>query len=154
MSLFPDFANVCTKAPEDFAALLAMRIAQRREADERRLEAEREKIRAEEAARAQANHIAEASKMVQASQPDRVADAGKTIDPAVVKESLTVVATIKLGEICARLGFTVTADFLASLGVSPVAHEKNAKLYDANKFPTICRLISEHVMALAFRKAA
>lgn len=62
--------------------------------------------------------------------------------------------TIKLGEICARLGFTVTADFLASLGVSPVATDKNAKLYDANKFPTICRLISEHVMALAFKKAA
>ena len=63
-------------------------------------------------------------------------------------------ATIKLGEICARLGFTVTADFLASLGVSPVATDKNAKLYDANKFPTICRLISEHVMSLAFKKAA
>jgi predicted phage-related endonuclease len=70
---------------------------------------------------------------------------------AAVNACLT---TIKLGEICARLGFTVTADFLASLGVSPVATDKNAKLYDANKFPTICRLISEHVMALAFKKAA
>ena len=62
--------------------------------------------------------------------------------------------TIKLGEICTRLGFTVTADFLASLGVSPVATEKNAKLYPAAKFPSICRLISDHVLALAFKKAA
>lgn len=62
--------------------------------------------------------------------------------------------TIKLGEICTRLGFNVTADFLASLGVSPVATEKNAKLYPSAKFPTICRLISDHVLALAFKKAA
>lgn len=62
--------------------------------------------------------------------------------------------TIKLGDICGRLGFTVTADFLASLGINPVATDKNAKLYSEAKFPTICRLISEHVMALAFKKAA
>ena len=46
------------------------------------------------------------------------------------------------------------ADFLASLGVSPVATEKNAKLYPDAKFPSICRLISDHVLALAFKKAA
>ena len=53
MSLLPDFAAVCTKAPEDFAALLALRIAQRKAADDARLEAERAKIRAEEQAKAQ-----------------------------------------------------------------------------------------------------
>ncbi len=53
MSLMPDFAAVCTKAPEDFAALLAMRINARREAEEKRLAAERERIRAEEEAKAQ-----------------------------------------------------------------------------------------------------
>lgn len=53
MSLFPDFAAVCTKAPDDFAALLAMRVNARREAEEKRLEAERAKIRAEEQAKAQ-----------------------------------------------------------------------------------------------------
>lgn len=62
-------------------------------------------------------------------------------------------ATLKLGDICGRLGFTVNADFLASLGIHPVATEKNAKLYAEMKFPTICRLISDHVMALAFKKA-
>lgn len=54
MSLMPDFAQVCTKAPDDFAALLAMRKQQRAEAESKRLEAEREKIRREEEAKARA----------------------------------------------------------------------------------------------------
>lgn len=45
--LFPDFAQVCTKSREDFAALHAMRMQQ----EAVRKEAEREKIRQEEAAR-------------------------------------------------------------------------------------------------------
>ena len=86
---------------------------------------------------------------IAADESDRVTV--KHIDPEQVVDHG---ATIKLGEICTRLGFTVTADFLASLGVSPVATEKNAKLYPAAKFPSICRLISDHVLALAFKKAA
>lgn len=54
MSLMPDFAQVCTKAPDDFAALYAMRRQQRADAEARRLEAEREKIRREEEAKARA----------------------------------------------------------------------------------------------------
>ena len=45
--LFPDFAQVCTKAREDFAALHAMRMQQ----EAARKEAERERIRHEEADR-------------------------------------------------------------------------------------------------------
>ena len=61
--LFPDFAQVCTKAREDFAALHAMRIQQeavRKEAEREKIrqeavrkEAEREKIRQEEVERIQ-----------------------------------------------------------------------------------------------------
>ena len=54
MSLMPDFAQVCTKAPDDFAALYAMRKQQRAESEAKRLEAEREKIRREEEAKARA----------------------------------------------------------------------------------------------------
>ena len=52
MSLVPDFAAVCTKAPEDFGALYALRKQQREEAEAKRIEAEREKIRAEELSKA------------------------------------------------------------------------------------------------------
>ncbi len=64
MSLMPDFAQVCTKAPDDFAALYVMRKQQRAEAEAKRLEAEREKIRREEEAkaRAEAERIAQAER--------------------------------------------------------------------------------------------
>ena len=64
MSLLPDFAAVCTKATDDFAALYAMRKQQRADAEAKRLEAEREKIRREEEAkaRAEAERIAQAER--------------------------------------------------------------------------------------------
>jgi predicted phage-related endonuclease len=71
MSLVPDFAQVCMKQPEDFAALLAMRVAQRKEAEEKRLEAEREKIRAEEQAKAQRE--AEAKAEAERKEQERIA---------------------------------------------------------------------------------
>lgn len=157
-ALFPDFTQVCTKAQDDFAALVAMRVAQQKERDEKRLEAEREKIRSEEEAKAlaAANPVKEmfeamGVKVVDVTcSPDHVGDANKMVDQVAGAGK-----TIKLGEINAMLApVSINADGLASLGILPVAHEKNAKLYDANKFPIICRLISEHVMAQAFKKAA
>jgi predicted phage-related endonuclease len=64
MSLMPDFAAVCTKATDDFAALYGMRKQQRADAEAKRLEAEREKIRREEEAkaRAEAERIAQAER--------------------------------------------------------------------------------------------
>ena len=187
MSLLPDFAQVCTKAPEDFAALLAMRVAQRKAAEEKRLEQERERIRAEEQAKAQREANEKAAAEIRRLDAERQAaeqlaannqtqfeavavdahttgtgiaqiaadeSGGVTVKHIAPEQVVDHGATIKLGEICTRLGFNVTADFLASLGVSPVATEKNAKLYPAAKFPSICRLISDHVLALAFKKAA
>lgn len=168
--LFPDLANVCHKASDDFAALLSSRVAAHKAAEDKRLEEERERIRAEEQAKAQ-REVAEkaqreANEAMAKAQCVESAAQTQQEPPATVKESLTVapvandapvndcLTTIKLGEICSRLGFSVTGDFLATLGVYTVATEKSAKLYDAAKFPTICRLIADHVMALAFKKAA
>ncbi len=222
MSLMPDFQQVCTKLPEDFAALLAMRVAQRKEAEEKRLESERQRIRAEEEAKARAKAAAEqaeanriafeaqakaqceadAKAAAERAERDRIAaeeirklDAERKAiaeaqqrmldeaeDKAIVAEpnnqpqatttgtSETPLAgnqeaapqafsgkTMNLGQINAELGFTVSADFLASLGMLPVRQEKAAKLYDARKLPTICRLIQEHlaeVMVRSFRESA
>lgn len=52
ITLFPDFATVGGKEPEDFQALAALRISQHRQAEAARLEKERERIRAEEEAKA------------------------------------------------------------------------------------------------------
>lgn len=62
--------------------------------------------------------------------------------------------TMKLGDISARLGFTVTADFLASLGFQHVRQDKNAKLYRACDFGGICHAIANHVLAVADEKEA
>lgn len=67
MSLMPDFDMVCEKAPDDFAALYAMRKQQRAEAKAKLLEAERENIRREEEAKARA----EAERTAQAER-DRI----------------------------------------------------------------------------------
>lgn len=215
--LFPDFANVCLKANDDFASLLAARKSTHRAAEEKRLEAEREKIRAEEQAKAQREAKAEQDRIAaeairkldedrRAAQAQGAADAlaalpkvesaadqelnRKNAEAAAnnhtqfeqtVTEAVTTGAgfaqittneigtvsvahipndqvfdadqTIKLGEICSRLGYTVSAEFLASLGFIATT-DRAAKLYREADFPTICRKIADHTLALAFRKAA
>ena len=50
--LFNDFGQICHKPAEDFAAIVKSRIADHKEAEQKRLDAEREKIRQEEGAKA------------------------------------------------------------------------------------------------------
>lgn len=63
IALFADFAAVGGKAPEDFQALAALRIGQHCQAEAKRLETERERIRREEEARAQRAATAEAERV-------------------------------------------------------------------------------------------
>jgi hypothetical protein len=59
-------------------------------------------------------------------------------------------ATLKLGVICERLGFTVRADFLAD--VLHIPHrdtDKAAKLYRESDFPLICAQLQSHISAMA-----
>ena len=201
-ALFPDLKTVCTKPADDFKAILAGRDAQRREVEERRLEAERQRIRAEEEAKARAKAQQEAAEQAaaakresdareaaeQAERNTQISSQQSALDEAeekaIVAEqnqrpeagstkhgtAVTPLAgnqeaapqafsgkTMNLGQINSALGFTVSADFLASLGMLPVRQEKAPKLYDANKLPTICHLIQEHlakVMQQGFRMAA
>lgn len=151
-SLAPDFKAICTKSREDFANMLAQRHRQQEE--------ERERIRKEEAeklAKAEQDQRGKASTEDVKPVPDtRTADApgavsredegtqvGKTSTPPDNGK------TLKLGEISARLGFTVTADFLERIGYPVHATEKNAKLYRECDFPGICMAIISHIRGLA-----
>ena len=165
-ALFPDFIQVCTKAPDDFAAIVAMRVAAKKEADEKLLAEQREKIRAEEEARALASAATQAEQVKQMAPRvmdaiDTAAQSGSVsettasalresvasiVTDAVIDSAKTPGKTIKLGEICTLLGFTVTADFLSTLGFDAVAHNKNAKLYYESSFKGICAGISAHVL--------
>lgn len=153
--LFPDLNAVCGKAADDFAALLAARIAAHKEAEAKRLEQEREKIRAEEEAKAHAAFNKQQGEAEAAAVREALSAQTKQQPTSTAAIEPQPGATLKLGEINAMLSpVSVNAEGLMLLGILPVAHDKNAKLYSADKFPTICRLISEHVMAQAFKKAA
>lgn len=59
-------------------------------------------------------------------------------------------ATLKLGDICGRLGFTVSAAFLADvLHVKPAKAEGASKLYTETQFRTICAQLVSHIGAMA-----
>ena len=61
-------------------------------------------------------------------------------------------AALKLGTICERLSFTVSADFMVTLGYRPV-FEKGARLFHESDFANICQAISAHVLAVAHQHA-
>lgn len=188
--LFADTPQIVLKANDDLVMLIKSRIAEHKDAEEKRLEAEREKIRKEEESKAaekvrqeQATAAQEAADKIKqdaalnAGQSNAGAAAGgsqpvdASTEPCSVPSqdaqggqiSAARVApapdngkTIKLGEICTLLGFTVSADFLAVLGFEAKS-EKNAKLYREAEFPAICAAIIEHVQAVAntdLRRAA
>ncbi len=53
--------------------------------------------------------------------------------------------TLKLGQISERVGFTVTADFLARMGFTPAATDKSAKLYHEASFSPMVDSIIAHL---------
>jgi hypothetical protein len=59
-------------------------------------------------------------------------------------------ATLNLGAICGRLGFTVSAQFLADvLRIAAAKQDKTARLYTESQFGLICRQLQSHVSAMA-----
>lgn len=163
--LFADVAGLVLKAPDDLTAIVKSRIAEHKAAEERRLEAERERIRQEEAAKLQREQAAkesaerEAQRQAEAAaqkaaQPNPAPTAttpGTAVTPMAGNQEAAqqdTGATMKLGEICTRLGFTVTADFLSSIGFQPAGTERAAKLYRAAAFPLICAALVRHINAV------
>jgi predicted phage-related endonuclease len=191
-TLVPDFGAICQKSPEDFAALMGMRKMQRAESEEKRIEAERARIRAEEQAKAEreakakaraeqaerdavaalekeqwesdfkaAQKAEEARELsaIQIGANDPINDTKERLlggfnqDVRKVTEMPDTGATMSLGKIAARLGFAVSADFLAQLGIKVHAHDKNAKLYLERDFPMICAALVRHIQSCAMREA-
>lgn len=121
MSLFPDFASACTKQSEDFAALLAMRIAQRKESEEKRLEAERERIRAEEQKRAEDKAI-EATPTAPSPALQIVAELAKSNEEAVIDNQDTIsrfMASREFGKEANRIR-AVLVEFVKYQAAEPV----------------------------------
>ena len=152
-ALVPDLKQICTKAPDDFANLIAQRISQHQAAVEKRQEEEAEAARRK--AEAEAAQLAPpaatqptAPAATKPPEPEPALMEKPTANPPAVFQPAAASndePLIKLGEICAALGFTVTADFVASLGIHPVKTEKAAKLYPASALPRLCVALQEHL---------
>lgn len=138
-TLFADRVQLCaTKAPEDLRNLVAARIAEHQQAEQARLDAEREKIREQEQAKAQ--EAAAAAQAVQV-QPVQVADVAPAQSGAATTASAPPpsatqrqIVRIKLGQIVDLIApLKIDAEGLRQLGFEPVATERGSKLYDADQ---------------------
>ena len=165
--LFVDLAQLIHQPAESFKALVQGRIAQHKVA-----EAERERKKAEQKAEdARVAALAEQRRQDAAAESARLAaeataraaavpPAAPVVPPPAVATAVAILdqqypevrgaapradepATLKLGVICERLGFTMTAAFVSdTLGIAPKS-EGAAKLYTERQFYAICeRLVT------------
>jgi putative phage-type endonuclease len=132
-ALFPDLHMLVHKPADDFAATLTARISAHQAAEAAR-EAARKKA-AEEAARA-----AEAPRVTMTAAPAVVALPVQQAAAQPAEE-----ATLSVGEIGRRLGFTLPSTFIEShLGVKARA-QGAAKMYRASDFERICSALIQYV---------
>lgn len=150
--LFMDMQQIIVKAEEDFKLVVKTRIAEHKKAEDEKLEAERAKIAAEEKAKAEAKAIAEPQPIQTQLQSHVTVESRAELQTAAVQSVAallpTTPPTLRLGMVCERLGFGVTADFMVSIGFSPAATDKSAKLYHESDFPRICQAIAQHAVAV------
>lgn len=148
-ALFADRATLVHKDPEAVAAIVSLRVAEHRDAEERRLEADRERIRAEERARAEADAAITRAAAPVIAPAQAAAVAAEPAQGVLVAEAPTDAPTLKLGHINERLGFTVTEAFLASIGVPCAGHDKRAVLFRESQWPVIKAKLIERIRGLA-----
>lgn len=169
--LFADFATVGVKPAEDFKAIADARIAAHKaEVEKKRLQEEEQKKR--EADEAEARRVA-SEKAAAAVVPapvlaPAVAAAPAQADllrappppvPADLPASMrapadlpparpTELPTLKLGDICALFGFTMTADFVRETLKVPHRNTAGAgKLYYESDLPRIGKALLAHIQA-------
>ncbi len=157
IALFADFATVGAKAPEDFEAAAMLRIGQHKQAEAARLEAERERIRAEEAAKLHAQAAIEAAAKTEApsAQPETVTEA--KAPETVAQQAQTVHEneaangddTLTLGQINALLApLKIDAAGLEQLGFHPSKTVKAAKHYQASSIPAMVQAMLTHLQGV------
>lgn len=61
--------------------------------------------------------------------------------------------TLRLGQINDRLGFTVTATFMESIGFAPASTDRAAKLYYEGDFKSMCAAICRHISTVQVKHA-
>jgi hypothetical protein len=130
--LFADLAHLVHKASDDFAAVIGTRITTHRATEDEKARKAAETLTA----------IAPAAPAPATPTPQHTI---ATTPAAVQRAPASEPPTLRLGQINERLGYTVTADLLASLGF--VAHtDRAAKLYREGDFSAICAALAAHTI--------
>lgn len=142
--LFNDLQQIISKASDDFQLLVNTRIREHQEADQKRINEEAERL-ANEKLGQQSKQVEQPAVQVQASTSPAVETRPAASALPVANDVPDTGATIKLGEIATLLGFSVTADFITSLGFSPSGRERSAVLYREVDLPNILEAIANHV---------
>ncbi len=159
--LFPDFAQVCTKAHEDFEALIVARQA----AAQKRADEERERIRQEVLAKIEREEAA--SPDPRSPNPFDSAPVEVGVDIGIGKDqAATAVVSagkvidikagepnLRIGEICRRTGVTVGAELLGKLGF-PAVQQGASRLYHEADYTRILLALAKHFEGLALARAA
>jgi len=145
--LFADLGQLVHKAADDFGAVLQARLATHKAAEA----AKEEKRKADEAARQAAQQAVSAPAAAPAPAPMAQAPIQAPVAraPAPAPKA-DEPATLKLGDICGRLGFTVTAAFVGdTLHINPAQTVGNRPgLYTESQFARICQQLVSHVSAM------
>lgn len=130
IALFADFAAVGGKAPEDFQALAALRIGQHRQAEAKRLEAERARIRQEEQQRADAEareKLAQANAQAQAGIAEG-REAGALPTPLLDDLSATASHMHDSGMAALNTQQAISTAQASSAAAAPAAEEPGATI--------------------------
>jgi hypothetical protein len=120
---------------------------QRAEIEQQRAAIEAERLAREAAAQQAAQQAAQAFERVAQAQ----ANAERVMGVVAALEAETPAPepeTMRLGQICGTLGFTVTEEFLAGIGFDRYGTQQRAVLYRASDWPAICDAIAAHVRSL------
>jgi hypothetical protein len=142
--LFADRLNLIGKDTEDLRTLIAARIGEHKAKEAAKLEAERERIRAEEIKRLE--HESETVKPAVTSASPAPAINVAPLIPRASASATSGLPTLRLGHINERLAHVqVTAAGLAALGFEPASRERSSVLYHESQFPLICDALVAHL---------
>jgi putative phage-type endonuclease len=154
--LFHDAQDLVLKANDDLVALIKVRIGEHEQAERERLAQQQTAATAPAPVPQQVEQL-HSPEPVATAEPIGVAPAAAPVATAAVtpitQPAVDNGQRIKLGDITTRLGFTLTADFLSTLGFDPVGQERAAKLYRASDFPRICAALIAHIQSVQVGQA-
>ena len=155
--LFADASALVLKAPEDLTAIVKSRIAEHQQAENRRLEAERERIRAEEQAKAQ-REAQDAARRESESKtpaariaiPDNAHASALPPVPEVLPHPCEKSHKVTLGQINAILApIQISASGLAELGIQSVCRDRSAVMYLQSDIERICGVMIDRLQQAA-----